>query len=129
MKEKPRPAFYRNLILAYRYLNEESKANQVLSEAFFLYSLLEFSQRAGIQPQFKFKEEGGEKMKWIDRALEQYHFMLRDYFRIYWTSQHRCEVEGCMWSFVSDGGMKIHRKLCAAKFSGIRELKHSNVRY
>ena len=99
-----------------------------LSEAFFLYSLLEFSQRAGIQPQFKFKEEGGEKMKWIDRALEQYHVMLRDYFRIYWTSQHKCEVEGCMWAFISDGGMKIHRKLCAAKFSGVRELKHSNVK-
>ena len=99
-----------------------------VTEAFFLYSLLEFSQRAGIQPQFKFKEEGGEKMKWIDRGLEQYHFMLRDYFRIYWTSQHRCDVEGCMWAFISDGGMKLHRKLCAAKFSGVRELKHSNVK-
>ena len=29
---------------------------------------------------------------------------------------------------MSDGGMKIHRKLCAAKFSGVRELKHSNVK-
>ena len=84
-----------------------------VSEAFFLYSLLEFSQRAGIQPQFKFKEEGGEKMKWIDRGLEQYHFMLRDYFRLYWISQHRCDVEGCMWAFISDG---------------VRELKHSNVK-
>ena len=99
-----------------------------LTEAFFLYSLLEFSQRAGIQPEFKYNEEGGEKMKWIDRGLEAYHFRLRDYFRIYWTSQHKCDVEGCMWAFISDGGMKIHRKLCAAKFSGVRELKHSNVK-
>ena len=99
-----------------------------LSEAFYLYSFLEFIQRAGIKPEFKFKEEGGDQQKWIDRALETYHFRLRDFFRIYWTSQHKCEVEGCMWSFVSDGGMKVHRKLCAAKFSGVRELKHSNVK-
>ena len=99
-----------------------------LSEAFFLYSFLEFSQRAGIKTEFKFKEDGGDSMKWIDRALESYHFRLRDFFRIYWTSQHKCETEGCMWAFVSDGGMKIHRKLCAAKFSGVRELKHSNVK-
>ena len=99
-----------------------------LSEAFYLYSFLEFSQRAGIKTEFKFKEEGGDQMKWIDRAIETYHFRLRDFFRIYWTSLHKCEVEGCMWAFVSDGGMKIHRKLCAAKFSGVRELKHSNVK-
>ena len=80
-----------------------------LSEAFFLYSLLEFSQRAGIQPEFRYNEEGGEKMKWIDRSLEAYHSKLRDYFRIYWTSQHKCDVEGCMWAFISDGGMKVSR--------------------
>ena len=44
MKEKPRPASYRNLILAYRYMNEESKANQVLNEAFFLFPNEDFSQ-------------------------------------------------------------------------------------
>ena len=99
-----------------------------LSEAFFLYSILEFSQRAGIKTEFKLKEEGGESLKWIDRALESYHFRMRDFFRIYWTSQHKCDTEGCMWAFVSDGGMKVHRKLCAAKFSGVRELKHSNVK-
>ena len=48
MKEKPRPAFYRNLILAYRYLNEESKANQVLSEALFLFPDEDFSQVTSI---------------------------------------------------------------------------------
>ena len=99
-----------------------------LTEAFFLYTILEFSQRAGIKTEFKFKEEGGDEMKWIDRALETYHSRLRDFFRIYWTSQHKCDKEGCMWAFVSDGGMKVHRKLCAAKFSGVRELKHSNVK-
>ena len=30
-----------------------------LSEAFYLYSFLEFSQRAGIKAEFKFREEGG----------------------------------------------------------------------
>ena len=44
MREKPRPAFYRNLILAYHYLKEESKANQVLNEALFLFPNEDFSQ-------------------------------------------------------------------------------------
>ena len=51
-----------------------------LSEAFFLYTILEFSQRAGIKTEFKLKEEGGDQMKWIDRALESYHSRLRDFF-------------------------------------------------
>ena len=54
-----------------------------LSEAFFLYTISEFSQRAGIKTEFKFKEEGGDQMKWIDRALESYHSKLRDFFFVY----------------------------------------------
>ena len=96
-----------------------------VTEAFFLYSLLEFFGRAGFNIKFKHRDEDGDKRKWIDRGLQTYHSQLRDYFRIYWVSQHKCDVEGCMWAFISDGGMKVNRKICSAKFSGIREMKHS----
>ena len=65
---------------------------------------------------------------WVDEAILRSHKSLRDFFRIYWSAKHRCEVEGCEWSLVTDGGLKPHRKLCAEKFSGIREFESSNVK-
>ena len=44
IKRKPRPAFYSNLILAYQGLGEESKAEQIRSEAKFLFPDRDFSQ-------------------------------------------------------------------------------------
>jgi len=44
IKSKPRPAFYSNLILAYQGLGEESKAEQIRSEAKFLFPDRDFSQ-------------------------------------------------------------------------------------
>ena len=44
IKSKPRPAFYSNLILAYQGLGEESKAEQIRSEAKFLFPNRDFSQ-------------------------------------------------------------------------------------
>ena len=44
IKSKPRPAFYSNLILAYQGLGKESKAEQIRSEAKFLFPNRDFSQ-------------------------------------------------------------------------------------
>ena len=44
IKNKPRPAFYSNLILAYQGIGEESKAEQIRREAEFLFPLKDFSQ-------------------------------------------------------------------------------------
>ncbi|TKF66675.1 ligase [Vibrio sp. F13] len=44
IKSKPRPAFYSNLILAYQGLGEESKAEQIRSEANFLFPNRDFSK-------------------------------------------------------------------------------------
>ena len=86
---------------------------------------------------------GEAKQHWVDAAILRSHKSLRDYFRIYWSAMHLCSVEGCQWSLVTDGGLKPHRfvvevpdnfykiiirKLCAAKFSGIREFDSSNVK-
>ncbi len=43
IKDKPRPAFYNNLILAYQGLNDSSKAEQIRAEAQFLFPRLDFS--------------------------------------------------------------------------------------
>ncbi|MEF1181570.1 PglL family O-oligosaccharyltransferase [Vibrio campbellii] len=43
IKDKPRPAFYNNLILAYQGLDDTSKAEQIRAEAQFLFPKIDFS--------------------------------------------------------------------------------------
>ncbi len=43
IKDKPRPAFYNNLILAYQGLDDSSKAEQIRAEAQFLFPRVDFS--------------------------------------------------------------------------------------
>ena len=52
---------------------------------------------------------------------------IRDRFRLYWSS-HQCDKPGCGWCFISDGGMKMHRKVCGATMSGVTTYDHSNVK-
>ncbi len=44
IKDKPRPAFYNNLILAYQGLDDSSKAEQIRAEAQFLFPRVDFSE-------------------------------------------------------------------------------------
>ncbi|PRQ64223.1 PglL family O-oligosaccharyltransferase [Vibrio sp. V01_P9A10T6] len=44
IKHKPRPAFYNNLILAYQGIGDESRAEQIRSEAAFLFPNMDFSE-------------------------------------------------------------------------------------
>lgn len=44
IKDKPRPAFYNNLILAYQGLDDSSKAEQIRAEAQFLFPQVDFTQ-------------------------------------------------------------------------------------
>ncbi|KJY82032.1 ligase [Vibrio galatheae] len=50
IKDKPRPAFYNNLILAYQGLGDSVKAAQIRSEAQFLFPERDFSQVQYIAP-------------------------------------------------------------------------------
>ncbi|EEX93386.1 hypothetical protein VIOR3934_01220 [Vibrio orientalis CIP 102891 = ATCC 33934] len=50
IKDKPRPAFYNNLILAYQGLGETVKAEQIRREAQFLFPERDFSQVFYIPP-------------------------------------------------------------------------------
>lgn len=50
IKDKPRPAFYNNLILAYQGLGETEKAEQIRNEAQFLFPNRDFSKIQYIPP-------------------------------------------------------------------------------
>ncbi len=50
IKNSPRPAFYNNLILAYQGLGEDAKAEQIRSEAKFLFPELDFDKVQYIAP-------------------------------------------------------------------------------
>ncbi|WP_194439113.1 PglL family O-oligosaccharyltransferase [Vibrio fluminensis] len=50
IKDKPRPAFYNNLIMAYQGLGEDKKAEQIRSEAKFLFPKKDFDKVQYIAP-------------------------------------------------------------------------------
>ena len=47
-------------------------------------------------------------------------------FHAVWGT-HQCEVTGCGMWLTCDGGMKPHRNVCAARYSGVITYKHSNT--
>jgi hypothetical protein len=51
---------------------------------------------------------------------------LKKTFSKIWCGSHKCEVEHCDEMMISDGGQKIYRKVCAAKFSVVRKFLNSN---
>ena len=91
-----------------------------LSDAFFLYGLLEYSYRAGFTPLFKTSKN------WLDEALKEYGPKIKELFAKEWTGNHLCEVENCETVMISDGGMKIDRPVCAQKLSMLRKYSHSD---
>jgi hypothetical protein len=42
-------------------------------------------------------------------------------------AQHHCDTVGCGKVLVIDGGMKVNRKLCAARKTGIYHFKHAGM--
>ena len=91
-----------------------------LTEAWFLYSFLEMSQRNGISPEFS----SGEK--WIDESILDNESLLRTCFSQMWM-KHKCDIPHCASIITTDGGMKIHRATCSAKFSAVKFCKHSET--
>ena len=90
-----------------------------ITDAFFLYSLLEISQRYGLSTTFHLV---------IEISLTEYLPIIKISHREYWTRQHKCEAAGCGTCLVIDGGMKPHRKVCAAKMSGVKIFEKSGVK-
>ena len=90
-----------------------------LASGFFLYGFLEMTSRCGIYPKLSTKEN------WLDDAILENHTKLKKVFSNIWCGSHKCKVENCETMMVSDGGMKLNRKVCAAKFSVVRKFEHS----
>ncbi|RTZ14300.1 ligase [Vibrio aquaticus] len=61
IKDKPRPAFYNNLILAYQGLGETEKAEQIRQEAQFLFPKRDFSDVHYIPPNVDALKADSEK--------------------------------------------------------------------
>ena len=70
-------------------------------------------------------EDGSEKE--IENAILQHSPEYKIRFIITW-GLHTCEVAGCGTWLICDGGMKPHRIVCAARYSGIRSYTHTNIK-
>ena len=90
-----------------------------LGTAFFLYGFLEFTSRSGILHEFKSGDD------WLEEAILDYYNVIKGQFSNHWTDKHFCDVPNCATMMVSDGGMKINRKVCGAKFSAVRKFCNS----
>ena len=91
-----------------------------LATAFFLYGFLEFTFRTGILHEFSCGDA------WLDDTILEYYNLAKVQFSHHWTYTHVCDVPNCETMMVSDGGMKIMRSVCAAKFSSVRKYSHSD---
>jgi hypothetical protein len=91
-----------------------------LASGFFLYSFLEMTSRCGIYPKLDTHNN------WLDESILTNYPLLKKVFSNIWSSPHTCKVEHCETMMVTDGGMKLNRKVCAAKFSVVRVFKHSD---
>ncbi|MGD8173069.1 PglL family O-oligosaccharyltransferase [Vibrio sp. TRT 21S02] len=61
IKSKPRPAFYNNLILAYQGLGQDGRAEQIRSEAQFLFPNIDFTEVQYIPPTISAAQQGATK--------------------------------------------------------------------
>ena len=91
-----------------------------LASGFFLYGFLEFSNRYKIQPELNTCKN------WLDEALVENQPKLKKIFANIWSGKHECAFEDCESMMITDGNMKLTRKVCAAKFSVVRKFEHSN---
>jgi hypothetical protein len=91
-----------------------------LGTAFFLYGFLEFTSRSSVAHEFRTGDA------WLEDTILEYYTVIKSQFSAHWTQKHFCNVPNCTTMMVSDGGMKIDRKICAAKFSAVRKFCSSN---
>ena len=89
-----------------------------IAEAFYLYSYIELGQRYDICLTIPTT---------LDEAILENKSALHDAFRTHWTRKHVCDTPGCGSVITMDGGLKPHRKLCAAKLAGVRQFQSSGL--
>ena len=90
-----------------------------ITEAFFLYAFIEVGQRFNIDMVIP---------STLDEAILANKNGIHEAFRTIWTKNHLCDAPGCGKILVMDGGLKPHRKLCAAKLAGVREFPTTSLK-
>ena len=88
-----------------------------LTDAYFLYIYLEFSQRCGIE-NYQIIENSD-----LDQTILKHLQKLHKIFRDKWAVNHQCDVKGCGWCITIDGGLKPHRMANSAP--NVRLIKKS----
>ena len=101
-------------------LTRNNLCHKRLASGFFLYGFLEMSSRYQIVPKLNTEKN------WIDDAILENQTNLKKVFSIVWSGRHDCSFENCASMMVTDGNMKLNRKVCAARFSVVRKFEHSN---
>ena len=93
-----------------------------ITDAYFLFSHLEYGQRYGV-------EDWEVIMKGdLEKTILEKKDAFQCCFRERWTIGHKCDVPGCEFCVIIDADMKPQRMLCAAKACGVREFKKADVR-
>ena len=92
-----------------------------IADGWYTYILLDLTQRWGLPLDF----DGSESE--IENAIMKNFNLLKTAFRRHW-SDHKCQIKGCGEVLVCDGGMTPHRMVCAARYSGIRTYKQSDIK-
>ena len=100
-------------------LKRENIFAKRITEAFFMYAFIEVGQRFNVEITIP---------KTLDEAILANKTELHEAFRTNWTRKHLCDTPGCGKILVMDGGMKPHRKLCAAKLAGVREFESTGLK-
>ena len=93
-----------------------------ISDAYFLFSFLEYGQRYGVK-EWQVIKEGD-----LESSILEQKDNFQKCFRERWTISHRWDVAGCEHVVIIDADMKPQRMLCAAKMSGVREFEKADVR-
>ena len=101
-------------------LTRNNLCHKRLASGFFLYGFLEMTSRYQIYPKLNTEKN------WIDDAILENQTKLKKIFSNIWSASHECSFENCESMMVTDGNMKLNRKVCAAKFSVVRKFEHSN---
>ena len=63
---------------------------------------------------------------WLDDSILNNLTSLKTVFSNVWCAPNDFKADNCEGMMISDGGMKIHRTVCAAKFSVVRKYQHSD---
>jgi hypothetical protein len=100
-------------------LKRENIFAKRITEAFFMYAFIEVGQRFNVEITIP---------KTLDEAILANQTELHEAFRTNWTRKHLCDTPECGKILVMDGGMKPHRKLCAAKLAGVREFESTGLK-